>query len=446
MRASEVIKRVRGFALSALGIVALVAVAAVLGVLTVQNSTFAVGAAIAVLLIGIAAIDLSTIPVLAVPATLVMLRVGGALSVSDVVLTLATGVSLLMIRAREIRPMQPLLWSGAIYLATALPVQILQPYTANIVEWAHELVLVLGSMLVGFVIGREGKAKLAMNVYVAACSAIGIAAAVVAVLSYARTGAFEPAYLPELHKNTIGGMLAVAAVVAFARPVWLQWSRRWAYTALVLCGAGMLAAQSRQALIGAAAGVLFIALRPRPQTGRRAWWVWLAVIPAVIYVVAEVDTQLSSDNRFNSAHQRLTWYQDSIDVWSQSPVFGAGLRWWYTDRFDVAFQPPNVELEVLTSVGVVGLLGFFAMFGGALWFLLRMDPVYGTVGVAVVLTRFTQAQFDLYWVAGQASLLWIIAGICYGVQARDRALAITGELPSRRWSPNRAFERTSPPT
>ena len=34
------------------------------------------------------------------------------------------------------------------------------------------------------------------------------------------------------------------------------------------------------------------------------------------------------------------------------PVFGAGLRWWYTDRFPVRFQPPNAEIEVLTSAGV----------------------------------------------------------------------------------------------
>lgn len=435
-------ERVRGFVRSSLGLLALVVLAAVLGVFAVQNETVAVAAAIGVLLVGVAAIDLSAIPVLAVPATLVMLRVGGVLSVSDVALILATGVSLLMIDAREMRPMQPLLWSGAIYLATALPVQLLHPYAANLVEWFREIILVLGSMLVGFVIGRRGKARLALNLYVLACSAIGIAAVWVAVVSFVQSGAFQPAYLPELHKNTIGGMLAVAAVIAFARPVWLDWSRRWAYTVFLLTGAGMLAAQSRQALIGAAVGVLFIALRPRPQTGRKALWVWLAVIPAVIYVISEVNSQLSSDNRFNSAYQRLTWYQDSIDVWTQSPIFGVGLRWWYTDRFSVAFQPPNAELEVLTSVGVVGLLGFIAMFVGALWFLLRMDPVYGTVGAAVVLTRFTQAQFDLYWVAGQASLLWIVAGICYGVQASDRAHAISREQPFRRLSLDYALGRT----
>ncbi|MBY0690061.1 O-antigen ligase family protein [Microbacterium marinilacus] len=405
------------------GALALGATGVGIGVLAVHATALVVPAALAVLLTGLAAMDRSLIPVLSVPATLVLVRVGGALSVSDVVLVLATVAALLTIRAREARPMQPLLWAGAVYLAAAVPVQILHPYAANIVEWLHEVVLVLGSMVVGFAIGRQGRARLALSLYLVACSAIGVWAAVVAVLGLAQTGAFTAVYLPELHKNTIGGMLAVAVVIAFARPVWLGWSRRWAWAALLICAVGVLAAQSRQGLVGAVVGVLFVALRPRPQTGRRSGWVWLAALPAAVYVVGEVNTQLSSDNTFNSAYQRLSWYEDALRIWEQSPVFGVGLRWWYTDRFEARFQPPNAELEVLTSTGVVGLVGFLLMFAVALWHLVRMDPVYGTVGAAVVLTRFAQAQFDLYWVAGQASLLWIVAGICYGVQARDRAAA-----------------------
>lgn len=399
----------------------LVVLSGTIGVLAARDTSLAVPVAAAVFLIGIAATDLTLVPVLAVPATLVLARVGGALSVSDVVLAVSCVASIVLIKAADMRPMQPLLWAGAIYLASALPVQLLHPYRENILEWAHELVLVLGSMIVGFAIGRHGRAPLAIGLYLIACSGIGLVAGGVAVVSLLQTGAFQPVYLPELHKNTIGGMLAAAAVIAFARPVWSGLSRRWAYAALVACGIGMLAAQSRQALVGAVVGMLFIAMRPRPQSGRRSKWIWLVSIPVAIVVINEVNSQLASDNKFNSAYQRLTWYDDALQVWLQSPIFGVGLRWWYTERFEARFQPPNAELEVLSSVGVVGLIGFLLMFGVALWFLMKMDPVYGTVGAAVVLTRFTQAQFDLYWVAGQASLLWIVAGICYGVRARDLA-------------------------
>jgi O-antigen ligase len=285
-------------------------------------------------------------------------------------------------------------------------------------------------MAVGFVIGRENRARAALTLYVVSCVGIGIAAMAVTVMSFLQTGQFEPAYLPDLQKNTTGGMLAVAAVIAFARPVWLRWSAGWSWLAVIVCLVGVLAAQSRQGLIGAVAGILIVSLRARPQTGRRVKIVWLAAIPAVVYVLGLVTEQFESGNQFNSAYQRVAWFEQSMEIWQKSPIFGVGMRWWYTDRFTAnfdLFQPPNAELEVLTEVGVFGLIGFLAMFAVAGWFLWKMDPVYGTVGFAVVATRFVQGQFDIYWVAGQASLLWIVAGICYGVQELERARVRRGE-------------------
>ncbi|NTV39125.1 MAG: O-antigen ligase family protein [Demequinaceae bacterium] len=399
----------------------LIAVGAALGVLSAGFVDFAMPVAIAVLIIGLAARDLSLMVALAAPATLIVARVGGALSVSDVVLVAATMFSLLMLRGRGAIDLQPLIWAGVGYLALAIPALVFNPYPANGLEWMHEVFLVLGSMVVGFVTGRQGKAGLSIGVYIVACSVIGLAAAIVAVVYFGQTGAFRPVYLGDLHKNTIGGMLAVAAVIAYARPSWLGWSTRSTYVAFAFCGVGILASLSRQGLIGALAGVLIITLRPLVRGHRRGKLIWLATVPVVAFILREVHRQITSGDKFNSVYQRLTWFEQSVDVWRESPVFGVGLRWWYTDRFAERFQPPNAELEVLTTVGIVGLIGFLLMFASAAWLLAKMDPVYGTVGLAVLATRFTQAQFDLYWVAGQASLLWIVAGICYGVRARDRA-------------------------
>jgi hypothetical protein len=404
-----------------LGVV-LVAVAGVMvGSISAGFGDLAIPVAVGVFVIGLTVLDLSLLPVMAVPATLVVARVGGVLSISDVVLFVATLFSLLLMRGRAGLILQPLIFAGVAYLALSIPTQILNPNSANWVEWIHELFLVVGSMIVGFVIGREGHARLALGLYIVACSGIGIAAVVIALQSFAGTGAFQPAYVGDLHKNTVGGMLAVAAVVAFAHPSWLGMSRRLTNTALVFCGMGMLASQSRQGLIGAMVGILIVTLRPVATGRRRGRLIWLVYVPVVIFILSEVNTQLASGNQFNSANQRLTWFTQAVNIWSTSPVFGVGMRWWYTGRFGDGFQPPNAELEVLTTVGVVGLVGFFAMFLVAAWLLSRLEPVYGTVALAVVATRFTQAQFDLYWVAGQASLLWIVAGISYGVMALDRA-------------------------
>lgn len=415
-----------------------VGVGVAVGAVSARAESLAFPLAVLVLLVGVSFIDLSIVPVLALPATLVTERVAGVLSASDLVLAAATCVALLMLRGRGAIAVQPLLWAGGVYLALAIPTLILNRYAANLVEWLHEVVLVLGSMIVGFVVGREGRARLALSIYLLICLAVGIAAVFTASVGFAQTGVFAPVYLGGLHKNTIGGALAVAVVIFFARPHWIGWSRRLAYGAALICGLGILASQSRQGLVAVMVGVLIVTLRPIARGARRGRLLWLLYLPGAAFILVQIQEQLASGDEFNSAYQRLAWFTRSIEIWQESPIFGVGLRWWYdTGRFVDGFQPPNAELEVLTTVGVVGLVGFLLMFAAASWGLARLDPVYGTLGLAVVATRFVQAQFDLYWVAGQASFLWIVAGICYGVMVRERDGAAIGgglvALPGRRY-------------
>lgn len=421
----------------ALVIALVVVVAAGLGVLSVLSTEFALIGAVAVLALGVLAIDPLLVVILAVPGSLIMMRVGGALSVADVILAGGMAVTLLLLRGKDTRDLQPLLWAGAAYLAAALPTLVLNPYSENIVEWLHEFVLVIGSMLVGYTIGRFGRAQIAVSLYVIGCLGIAVVASFVAAAMFASGQGFGPVYLPDLHKNAIGGSLAMAIVLLYARPAWFSWRMGWSRAAILLLGVGVVASQSRQAMLGAVAGLIIVSLRRRPDTGRFPRLVWFAALPVVVFVLTMVNDQLTEDNEFNSANQRLDWYAQTIEIWDTSPIFGVGLRWWYTDRFPGAgFQPPNAELEVLSSVGVVGLLGFLVMFAVGFWALWRIDPAYGTVGAAIVVTRFVQAQFDLYWVAGQASFLWIVGAICIGALAHQRdADERAGRLKSPGFAP-----------
>ncbi|WP_299087587.1 MULTISPECIES: O-antigen ligase family protein [Microbacterium] len=412
--------RARQMGVMALVAAAILAAAVAMGVLSVEVSDLAPMIALVVLAIGLMAVDPIFLIALSVPATLLMTRVGGVLSVSDVVLAMATALALIVVPRAEFVPIRPLIWAGIAYLATSLPTTVLNPYSANIIEWVHEVFLVVGSMVVGLAIGRYGGTGVAVGGYVLACVGIAIVTTVVAFSMLVTRGEFGPVYLPMLHKNLIGGALAVALVILYGRPAWFRWPTTWTWIAAAVCGVGILASGARQGMVGAMVGVLVIALRRDPVTGKRRLVPWILAIPVTVAVFTLVNDQLSEDNPFNSAYQRLDWYEESIKIWLNSPVFGVGLRWWYTGEY-AAFQPPNAELEVLTSVGVVGLIGFLAMFVIGFWALWRIDPAYGTVGAAVVATRFTQGQFDLYWVAGQASLLWIIAGICFGAKALDEA-------------------------
>jgi hypothetical protein len=264
--------------------------------------------------------------------------------------------------------------------------------------------------------------------FVLACCAMAVAAI---VSNFSGAGG----YVGPWHKNAVGAFLMYGAVIAFANPVWMCWRPRWAYLAFALCGVGMIS--SRQALVGTLLGIMVVGMRPRFHSGKRSRWMLLVLLPTAVFVYFEVVEQLSAGDNFNSASQRLVWYADSITVWLLSPFFGVGHRWWTTWHTGYGgFQPPNAELEVLTTTGIVGLIGFLAMFASAIWLLARMNPVYGTLGLAVVVARFAQGQFDLYWVAGHAAILWIVAGICYGVQERDRAENIV-----RRPAPEQALWR-----
>ena len=79
---------------------------------------------------------------------------------------------------------------------------------------------------------------------------------------------------------------------------------------------------------------------------------------------------------------------------------------------------------------MVGLAAFVVMWIGILLVLWHIDPRFGTLAVAVVFCRLVQAQFDLFWVAAQVSIPFVIAGICLGAMAREERSADEGIGPS----------------
>jgi hypothetical protein len=386
----------------------LVAIGLVLAVVTSVDPylTLALGAGL--LVIGLTVRQPLALPILGMPALLLVNRVGGALSVSDFVLFAAFWPALLFCRRPLSRPMRHVLWASAIYQASVLFTVIANPYLANLVEWFHSWLLVAGALIVGWAIGAAGQARLALGLYLGGSVVVAVVALgqFVINLSHGDTG---PVYLGEL---------------------------------FVLFLAGILVAQSRQALIGLALAVAVVALRPDPHR-HRSKVVLLAVAAGALVVGTLVQDQLESGDQYNSAYQRLVWFQQSLNIWEEYPWFGAGLRWWYTDRFAEKFQPPNAEFEMLSSGGMVGLIGFLLMFLIILVVLWRLDPRFGTLAFVTVMMRFVQGQFDLFWVAAQVSIPFVIAGICLGAQAhaarteedRRAIAAASGEpepVPTRR--------------
>ena len=76
---------------------------------------------------------------------------------------------------------------------------------------------------------------------------------------------------------------------------------------------------------------------------------------------------------------------------------------------------------MLSTAGLVGLAGFLVLMVGSLVVLWRMDPRYGLVAFVVILSRLVQGQLDLFWVAVQTSIPFLIVGICLGAHGRELA-------------------------
>ena len=388
----------------------------------IENAT-ATAFAVAGLVIG--AVLTSSVPMaialMAMPALFIVQRVGfGAndLSVSDFALAAAFGCAILLGKRPYSRPLRALLWLNLFYQFTTLFTVIVNPYAANTFEWVHAWLLVSGALIVGWALGAAGYARLALSLLVVTACIIALLTVIQGGLQYL-TGNFSPVYVTwpvGMHKNFIGTALAFAAVVVYVNPEWAKWNRTLARWALVLLVAAILMTQSRQAMVGLILAVVVVVIRRR-VTGRSRL-VLLLLIPAAWLIVTMVADQVASQNEFNSVFQRLNWFREVFQYWRESPVFGHGLRYWYNETA-VPFQPPQAEMEVLASAGIIGLIGFIVMWVGVLVVLWRVDPRYGTIALAVVLSRIVQGQFDLFWIAAQVSIPFVIAGICLGALDRE---------------------------
>lgn len=414
-----------------LGAVLLSVLSLALGGLVPHTPLIPIAVAVFILALGITAAEPAAIPLLVTPLILVVQRadLGPAdLSISDLALAAATVAALVFTTRPFSREMRSLLWFNLLYQVTTIFTVLFNPFTANTVEWFHAWMLVSGALLMGWTIGRAGYAHVALTLLLASSLALAVVTLVHAALQY-RRGDFSAVYLTwpyGMHKNFVGTILAFHAAIAFARPGWMRWKAPIATAAFWVLAAGLLVTQSRQGIIGLGVAIFFIAWRVRTFDHRRSMLIATAMVPALALVATMVRDQIEEDDQFNSWFQRLSWLADTVDFWLTSPWVGHGLRFWYVGG-PIAFQPPNAELEVLASSGAVGLAGFLCMWGGVLLVVWRMDPRFGTVAFAVLLSRIVQSQFDLFWVSVQVSVPFLVAGIALGALAHHEA-----QIPWRR--------------
>ncbi len=364
------------------------------------------------------------IALMATPALLVTDRMGLGgvdLTVSDVALAAAFGAVILLGKHDYSPPMRALLWANLLYQFATVFTVIINPFPQNTVEWVHAWMLISGSLIVGWALGRAGKARLAFLLLLGGIGVIALGTFTTAIGQFLQGDVFAPVY-PNwpwaMHKNFAGSAVALGALIAYVRPPWAQLPKRWMTFAFWTFLVALLLTQSRQAAIGLAVGLLIYIARQRGA--RNVALIIAIIVPGVILVVQSVIDQVDSQNQFNSFYQRVDWLREVYALWKLSPIVGHGLRYWYVQPW-AAFQPPQAEVEVLASAGVVGLLGFVIMWLVILVVLWRVDPRFGMLAVGVAAARIVQAQFDLFWVAAQVSLPFLVVGICLGAQQLARS-------------------------
>jgi O-antigen ligase len=386
------------------------------------------------------AIVLMSLPVLFISERLGL--GGSGLSASDVALAAAFGTALLLGERPYSRPMRAMLMLNLVYQFATLFTVIINPFAANTVEWFHAWLLISGALVVGWSVARAGYGRLALNLMVGAALVIAAGTVVTALFQYAGGNFSEvyPAWPFPMHKNFAGTVMAFMAITLFVNPDWVRWTRPVRTSMFWVLLAAVVMTQSRQAIIGLVIAIMFVVLRKGVHG--RSRFALLLLIPAGMLIATTVIDQVDSQNRFNSFYQRINWVKEVYAFWKHSPIFGHGLRYWYTD-VDAPFQPPQAELEVAASAGIVGVIGFIAMWIGFFVVLWRIDPRFGTLAIAVIGSRFIQAQFDLFWVAGQVSIPFVIAGICLGAQALDRDLRRSPALASN-LAPSARFTDVEP--
>lgn len=432
---------IRRGVLIVVSVTAAIAVALGLGLTTPAHPYYALLGAGAVLALGLSLGEPAFIPLLACPLIVVSTRVaalGVDFTVSDVALALASLSAFVAAYRGVDRPTRQILWLIALYQFVTIFALLNHIYRANVIEWVHAGVLTAGGLLVGWTVGARGYARLGLRLLILATGLIALGTLALAARNVL-AGNFDavyPSWPWAMHKNLAGTILALGAITCYVRPAWSGLSRWQARTAFYGFAAALLATQSRQAMIGLALAITIVAVGRRPET-RRSRVALVIAVALLMLAWVMIRDQLRSGNEFNSINTRSTFYRAAIQMWRQDPWFGAGLRWWYTDRYDLAFQPPNAELEVLTTVGLVGLAAFLVQLLG-MWVAIRkLDPDYGMLALMVLVVRVTQSQFDIYWVSIQASLPFVLIGICLGARAHA-----SGEVP---WLARRHRESPTAP-
>lgn len=384
-----------------LGVVAIAAV--VLGVLTVWRPI---------------ALGITT-----VAAVFVVQRLGGTsyspgssggISYSDALVTAAAFLALpALIGTRELRRVRLPLFGLAAYLALLLPTLFLNSSHRAELEWLHRLILVGGALVLGAWLVREQAYRTGFAWLVGVSTIVSVGA-----IQDTLRHSLHPAQPFQLNKNFVGGVLATVLIVLIVAGRELGVPPRVQVYTTLLIGGGIVASQSRGAMLAVVVGVLLaMAMDIRGHTRRtRALTIFVALVLAGIAYIS-IRHQLGQtqlDQRNGSLGVRFNVEAVTHRIWRTSPTYGVGLKYFTTNNFGrFAFPANNAVDNELAESGVIGLIGFTIM--QAAMFVTgaqrRRHDKLVAAATGSVFGLLLHGMVDIYWTAGTVTLPFVIFGM-----------------------------------
>lgn len=362
--------------------------------------------------------------VLAVPAVYAIRGAGtGPVGPSDLLLAAGALLALpALARTPALRGVRPLLLAFGLYLTLLVPSLVSHPTPAAGQEVVHRLVIVLGAVLVGAWLVLEERVTPALRLLVLVSAVF----AVVSVFTWLTNG-HQPAYPLGFHKNYMGTLLALVLVLVLClgpRVGLPGWLRLVAAGLLVL---GVLACQSRGAILGAACGGLIWLFAPQQQnrvSGRARLAAAVLAVGFGLYAAQSVQEQLTSgDVETNSVGVRREVEAFTLDLWRSSPVYGVGLRYTTSGEYGRLAQPSNNAINnELAEAGVAGATGFLIFHLVVLRLLWqRRRTALGVSALALLSGQLLHGMFDIYWSSGITPVPFLLAGMALAAPHEKRS-------------------------
>ncbi len=337
---------------------------------------------------------------------------GGLLSISDALLILGAIAAALVLDVTR-RTLQRALLLIAAFQAVGLLslVHALTTFAAQ--EWAHRLLLLGGGVVIGAALAQTGRLKLALTLFVAGGIAIALLGIAVALSS-----ALAPAY-PLQQKNYEGDLLASAVLIVLFTPREFLAIGRLRWPVLGVLAAGLLATQSRGAMLALALGVAVYVLCRRRFDGLSVILLMSTAVATVLFAVAYND-QAQAQQFFGSLFERQQFQAAAIQAWQQSPVLGVGIRFWESGLYSLHNDPHNVVLLTLGESGIFGAAAFAALLLGISAITLRARGPLAALAVGLLAARFAHGLVDVYWVHGSLAIPWILTGAALALPQTTR--------------------------